>query len=452
MAEAAAKADTTVSVSGKSFLQFIGMIFGRLLGIIGLILVIAILFVGIKVGINYYKTGQSSVAVAHIEATSAQPVGFIESAIYKISPDLYALYTGRQTSALAYDYEVEQNAENKRLGVRINDFVPIKSVYLEGEPLKFTGSITASGIGEEMNIEAYCLLQGYNSDFPIPARVLGTNTIDNKAVVFKNQETEFNVQCDFPGQTITKLKEGKVAELVVVYEFTTKANQKVYFLDSKVYSNLVRDQGLNPFKYYNLQDPLLDSRGRIKSKSTVAPLALVLGVDVPQPLTDANPDYGNANNIYQLTVQLEPSAGWLGELEALRDLQVQVPDVRDLAITLEGDSDFSAVGSSSCDFQYAGPGAQGFKIYKVKSEKLTDVNKDCSVRSLRGLALSTSECIDLFKSRPTFLCNFKVLRVPERGMQYDFIRAQADYIHKVNRKSAIEIRKRPELPASQPTV
>ncbi len=230
MAEAAARADTTVNISGKSFLQWLGKILGRLLGVIGLLLVIGILIVGVKIGINYYKTGQSSVAVAHIEATSAQPVGFIESAIYKISPDLYALYTGRQTSALAYDYEVEKNAENKRLGVRINNFAPIKSVYLEGESLKFTGSITASGIGEEMNIEAYCLLQGYNSDFPIPARILGTNTADNKAIVFKNQETEFNVQCDFSGQTTTKLKEGKVAELIVVYEFTTKANQKIYFL------------------------------------------------------------------------------------------------------------------------------------------------------------------------------------------------------------------------------
>ena len=292
-----------------------------------------------------------------------------------------------------------------------------------------------------MLLEAYCDTDGL--EIPVEARILGTNAQGKQVVIPKQIDSSpvvYNVQCEIPtaGLALSKDREGRKVDLILVYEFATRATQKVYFMNHETYASLV-NRGINPFDYYNIKDSQLSSDNKLRTKSTSAPLAIALGIDVPQPLTDSV----GTSSTYQLTAGLEPNVGWTGNLERLESFEIQVPSVRDLDVVFEGDSAFSATGSSACGFDFTGIGEEGFKVYRLNDQRIAEINKDCSKRSLRGLALSESDCIDLFKSRPTFLCNFKATRVPENGLQYDTFRAEAKYIYKTTKAGAVELRKRP---------
>ena len=413
--------------------------------ILGYILIgILILFIGFII-FRAFATGESSVAITHIETSIQEPKNLFLSMFYKNLPNnWYNLIFKGDAMQLAYETEVETNEQNRDLGVRITKFSPTKNVYLEGEPLVFSGIIQAKGVADSMVLEAYCDTDGL--EVPVEGRILGNNADGNRAVVLKEQTiinpAVFNVQCEIStaGITLEKPKEGRKVDLIIVYEFSTRATQKVYFINSGTYNSLI-SQGKDPFDYYSIRDPQLGSDRRLRTKSTSAPLAIILGIDVPQPLTDSS---SSSSNFYQLTAGLEPNVGWTGNLERLESFELQLPNVNDLNVVLEGESDYSALGSSSCGFEYVSSGDDGFKLYKLNDQKLAEINKDCSKRSLKGLAFSESDCIDLFKTRPSFLCNFKATHVPQSGLQYDTFRAEARYVYKITKPAAIEIRKRPD--------
>ena len=362
-----------------------------------------------------------------------KPAGILEGAIYQVSPTWYAYYSGKALPQDAFASEVEKNQQNPNLGVKIKEFKPSATVYLENTPITLSGTIIASSLAEEIELQAYCSLKEYQDARLFPAQLTGNPTASgNKGKVFKDQtNAEFQVTCLFPPEAATteKLRTPKTAKLTVTYEFTTKGTQKIYLLDKQ---ELLALNGEDPFKAYKISDPQLSSARKIKSKTTDGPLSLSFGIDTPQPFTQ--------DTVYRLSVQLANNVGWRGNLQKLDNIILQVPSAGDVEIVMDGESGFSMSGSPGCDFEYIGPGDEGYKLYNIVPEKLENVNKDCSKSTLTSLALSEKECISFLKERPTFNCFVKPLKVPENTLTYDTLRAEAKYIYKIEESSVLEIR------------
>ena len=127
------------------------------------------------------------------------------------------------------------------------------------------GTITANSLAEQIELAAYCSLEGYKKEQAIPAVLTGNPTArGNKGQVFKGQDNvEFQASCSFPPEAATgeKARNAKTAKLIVTYEFVTKATQKVYFLNKRTLLGLGSQ---DPFKAYQISDPQLYSR-KIKS-------------------------------------------------------------------------------------------------------------------------------------------------------------------------------------------
>ncbi len=388
-----------------------------------------------KLAYNYQQQGSAGVAVTHIQVATQAPRSFIGNSIAQFSPELADLWEGKAYSD-SFSSEVEANAENPDLGVKITNFEATSNLFMEGSDVKLTGSIAASSLTDDTTIAAYCTLEGYRNERPIPAQLFGNTASGNTAVIPKNYNAEFQARCTFPPDPnfkADKSRIAKIATLVVNYRFTTQATQKLWFLDKNTLLSL---EGKNAFDYYGINGQV-DSKGRSRSKSTAGPINLGVNIDLPQPFTDNTP--------YILTAQLSPNIGWPGNLEKLESLTLQVPSTRDLDLVLEGDANFNIQGSK-CDFDYIGPGEDQFKIYELRPELLAKVNQDCSTDTLTSLALSKKDCIDFFKSRPTFSCLFEATRVPQSSLQFDAIRSEAKYLYRTEKQAAIEIRKTPEVP------
>src|SRR3989344_3420117 len=407
---------------------------------------VILIYGGFYVVTNYLvKSGEGVSQVKHGTVAVEEPAkgikGFLRSAP-GISKVYNAIVTPEQP-VVSFESDVQSNKENKNLGVKIVQFSDLKKFNRPGEDLEITGSIQASSLQDETKLQVFCKMENYEQEALKNAEVLGGRASGNEVTLYKDENTFFNFNCIFPNgipaDKMKRPKETRFVTAVVVYEFLTKATQKIYFFPRQTIDSLERS-GTNPFDYYSVDDPQLSSDRKIKSISTAGPLNLGLAVDFPQPLTS------NPNSVYQLFVQISNNPGFSGNLQNIKNLEVQVPDVSELNIALQGEPDFGLGSSSACDFEYVGPGEEGFKLYRLKPEKLDEVNRECSSKSLKELALSEQQCIDLFK-RPIFRCKFRVNRVPESGLQFDTIRATADYTYEIDRRTAVDVYKLPELQA-----
>ncbi len=412
---------------------------GGLLKWVRIILISALIIISvgvfIRLALNYNKLGLAEVAVVHARVATETPRGLMSSTFYKVSPTLADIWDGK-TYRDSFSSEVEVNEENPNLGVKIKDFAANAEFFRENTPIILEGAISASSLAEQTRIAVFCSLESYKNGRPIPVQLFGTTATgtSNTGLVFKNQDAEFQARCVFPeGLKAEKPRNAKIAKLIVTYDFTTKATQKLWFLDKQTLFNL---QGKNPFNHYQISDPQLDSRRKVRSKSTAGPINLAFNIDLPQPLTDATP--------YILTVQLSNNLGWLGNLEKLEALTLQFPAARNLELIAEGEAGFN-MPDSKCAFTYSSPGEEEFKVYEIKPEYLADINRECNEDDLRSLALTEKDCISFFKERPTFTCLFKATKVPERELKFDSIRAEAKYIYKLSKEAVVEIRKTPEL-------
>lgn len=407
------------------------------------IVVAVLIYGGFYVVTNYLvKSGEGVSQVKHGAVAVEEPVkgikGFLRSA--PVISKVYNAIVVPEQPVVSFESDVQTNVENKNLGVRIVQFYDPKKFNRPGEDLELTGSIQASSLQDETKLQVFCKMEGYDQEALKNAEVLGGRASGNEVSLYKDENTFFNFNCIFPqgipAEKMKKPKETRFVTSVVVYEFLTKATQKVYFLPRSTLDSLERS-GTNPFEFYSIKDSQLSSDRRIRSISTAGPLNLGLSVDFPQPITS------NPNSVYQLFVQLSNNPGFTGNLQNIKDLEIQVPDVSELNIALQGEPDFGLGSSSVCDFEYVGPGDDGFKLYKLKPEKLDEVNSKCSSKSLKDLAISEQNCIDLFK-KPIFRCKFRVNRVPESGLQFDTIRAAASYTYKIDRRTAVDVYKLPE--------
>lgn len=396
------------------------------------ILVMAAIILLILFVLGKVRTGQASSTVTHAQVAGEENLNFAARLFRPYAPTICAALDPRcasQYNPYAIESAVETNANNRDIGVKVTEFKPI-GFFRPNSDIKLIGKIKARGLDQPSNIEVYCSLEGYRGDAIIPAELLGTTAIGNTGTIFQDQTTEFTATCNFPGGVpATQQITTKIASLIVLYNFKSKAYERLWFLDRPVLLDL-ESNGINPFDQYAVKDPLLDSDRKITSKATPGPINLGLQVDFPQPLT--------VSSKYLLMAKLSRTLE-AGNLQKLDSLKIQVPSTGDLDVVLASEQNLGP--GSSCDFEYLGETADGYKEYRLLDLKLSETNQQCDKKTLRDLALSESDCISIFKE-PTFTCNFLATRVPQ-SLQSDVIKAEATYTYEVKKKAAVDIRALP---------
>lgn len=428
----AATAEEGRSIFGDVFGP-VGKAIGTALHFLGaFLLILVVIFSGV-VGFYYItakqQTGEIGSTVAHTEVAAEKVLNKPKAFIKSRYPDFYAFLFSGEFNPYSIDSVVEDSANREIVGVEIKDFKPVADFFRPNSPINLIGKIKAGGLDEPVEIEAYCTLEDYEIKEPIPAQLTGLTASGNKGQVFENQETEFTVECSFPkGLKAKKQVTAGKARLIVVYNFKAIATNKIWFLNKE---QLLAMKGEDPFEFYAVTDPLLDSERKTKSKRTPGPIDLGLQIDFPQPLTE--------DTKYLLMVQVSRTAE-TGNLEKLNYLTVKVPSTEELDLVLEGEE--SLLGPSQCDFEYVGPAIDpGFKEYKLLESKIQETNQDCNEKSLKELAITEKECIDVFKN-PLFLCNFEAKVVPTK-LKSDKIKVDAGYTYKVNRPAVVTVKALP---------
>ncbi len=432
MAEAAASAAQDIFGPLKKLFSFIIYAFS-------FILIFALIVGVIFLGFSYYtaskETGQLASTVKHAEVGAEETLSGPKAAIKSRAPDfLYSFLYPGEYNPYSIDSTVERTA-GKDIGVKILEFKPITDFFRPNSPVRFLGRIKAQGLDKNTEIQAFCYLEDYNelhhAGEPIEAVLTGFGAAGNRGLIPKDQPAEFQVQCNFQnGIAADKQVTSKEAKLIVVYDFETKAYQRLWFMEKGALASL-QGQGVNPFELYEINDPLLDSERKTRSITTPGPINLGLAVDIPQPLTDLTP--------YLLMVQISRSFD-VGNLQRLSNLRILIPSTEELNIELSGEVDL--VGNVQCDFEYAGQSEiQGYKEYRLAQHKIEETNKDCNKATLRELAISERDCIEYFKE-PLYLCNFVADTSPQI-LTSDTIRASAEYTYKLEKKAVADIRALP---------
>lgn len=406
--------------------------------IISFLIVAIVIYGGLYVYGNYLvKSGEGASGIKHLAVTTDTPLAKASAFFESIGLN-NILHPENPTAS--FESEV-QSSTNKKLGVYISDFKSIKRVNNPGDDIEVTGTIQASSLEDEIKLKVFCSMEDYNSEALVPAEIIGAGS-DNEVSVFKNEDTNIDFNCLFPGginkDTMKTPKVTKFVKAIVTYEFGSRATQKVYFLSPNILTSLDRTN-VDPFVQYSIKDSLLSNR-EVKAVSTPGPLNI--GVNVGrQPLTvNSNP--------YQLFVQLSSNPTFSGNLQKLDSIQLQVPDIPNVVnIAFQGEQGFNG-RASQCDFEYIGPGDNGFKLYQLTDAALARVNRDCNSKSFKDFAISESQCISLFKSTPLFGCKFSVLSVPDSGLQFDTFRLTSKYVYKVDKRAAVDLYKLPGLEAN----
>lgn len=395
------------------------------------ILIILIFLTAGWLGFVQWKRGNMATAVAHGELGAEQTTKGVWGWVRQYSPTLAdAFDPNAQITPYAIDPSVRSHVNNAKLGVKILEFAP-KKTFLAGEPIEIKGRLQAMALDQPIEIEAYCSLEGYKDELKVPAELLGTTVSGtNRATVFKDQTTELRANCIFP-EGITQEQFGstqkvaKFATITVVYDFDSKSAQRIWFLNRETLLGL-QSNGIDPFDQFDVADPYIVN-GKTVPESTAGPMLLGSQVDVPQPLT--------SGARYELAVELKRSLD-TGHLQRLKSLRVYMPSVQDLDVVMEGEG--GSFGSfSSCDFEYVGTTADGYKEYRLLPHELEAINKDCDKKSLRQLALSEIDCISIFK-RPSYSCNFVITRAPQT-LSSDIFKAEASYTFKEERRTVVEV-------------
>ncbi len=413
--------------------NFLTGIFRWLLMALKWVLVIGILLLVVLFLIGKFRTGSLGSSVEHAQVgaeESASPfISFIKES--KIFAPVYYAFNPEASNPYAIDPEVETNEANQDLGLEIVRFEPTNSFFnYPDDPPLLQGTVRVRGLEQPMEVHVSCSLDDYTINKGIiPGEIVNNPAARGNTITIQpDQTTEFGVNCYFPGEIteLDKIQNAKTAKLIVVYEFTTKSYQRIWVLDNEALADLNLG-GVNPFEVYQIDDPLLSSDRKLRSKTTAGPMKLGLAVDAIQPLT--------SGTRYTLFAELS-RAFTRGDLQQLNYLTVQVPSVETLELALAGEQE-SGLTSGRCDFEFLGTAPGGFKEYGLIQSRIEETNQECNQQSLRELAISENECISAFKN-PKFSCNFVLTKTPFQ-LESDIITASANYVFKVDRQAVVDI-------------
>ena len=348
--------------------------------------------------------------------------------------------------ASSFNAEVEKNAENSELGLRITKLEPFGKIF-SGEPIEIIGTLKAASPTDNMEIEVSCSLDDYSGEKLIEAEVLATGAERNRVIIQKDQNEIIQATCYFPkGINVDEDEDqfftAKKVTMYTSYNFKTAATHKVYTL-AKEEKLAYLKRGIDSkgiFDEAGIKDPLLTYDGKIRSKYTYGPIALAIATEQSQPLTE--------DTTYIFKVGLTSNSDWHGNIKSLQNLEIQVPHY----FTLQGDPGFIEDDRSQCAFSNTGNTIEDsnsngdpyhYKVYKLRDSELNQMNADCSVSGLKDSPLTRQDCIEIFKQRP-FRCKFKIENHAPPTLQWDEIRAIARYNYETEMSKAINIIKIPE--------
>lgn len=429
--------------------NFLGQLIRKTFKILLILVIVAIVFIVFYAGTKYFlfkqQTGELASTVTHAEIGAVETLSPVQRFLKSNAPALYYALNPEKYNPYAIDSQVEVTQATQDLGVKINEFKMIgnRNYFFSGEAIHLTGKITAGGFPDSSyDLEVFCDLDGAKTSH-VPGTLLGPNARGNKGTVGKGVTTQFVVQCDYPdGIAITEpqLREvSKQAKLTVNYNFKTKSYDRIWFLNQASLLNL-QARGIDPFKLYNINDPLLNSNGYVTPKQTPGPINLGLSIPFAQPLTTAE---------YQLVTSISSTATE-GNLDSLQRLSIEVPSVNSVNMILKGEEGYNSA-NGVCDFDYVGDTGTGYKEYQLRADKIKETNTKCDKEGLILLGLSEADCLSIFK-QPVFTCNFAVTRVPQTGLQSDKITATAQYTLNDIKRTAVTIRATPQQIQQQLTV
>lgn len=403
--------------------------------------IIILIVIGLMAGFNYFRGGQGASQVTHL-TTSIESTGIVS-----VGKLWFSKATGVTLGEYNYGFEsdIEQTQTDPDLGVKISD---LRQVGLPqyGEPVEMIGTIRAKSPEDDLKLVVNCKLD--DGDI-IPAIVSSTTSSGNEATLYKGQLEVIQASCVFPkgiqpekvtlvrpdAKQSEPIKTSKQARMYADFEYKTKASHNTYFMPSAELSEILK-LNKEPFALYKVNDPQLTYDRKITSITTAGPIKVGIGTLVSQPFVEERP--------YSFGITLANNLDWSGNLKKIEQIYVYLPPF----LYLDGEKEFGEKQfTSTCAFDSTGQIDQdGFKIYKLKESLLAQTNKECDKATLKSLALTEQQCIDLFgKNRDiTFRCNFKAPESPGPGLQYDFIRAEAKYIYQTEKVIAVDAVKRPE--------
>lgn len=427
----------------KPLFIFFRLFLGLFFIIIGLGIIVGFFIIVIptifNIGEAQAKTGIFQMAADKL-TTVSEKVGLVKVTEYITTKTRQAFLEPEKLMEESFESEIDES-QDKEVGVKITKLEKIqKGQTLENTPIELMGTITASPLNEDLEVSAYCTMEGYKNENGelalIPANF---KTATNKVTIIKGFPETLLARCSFEkgaqipgflGGEKTKIGSRK-ARMIVQYEFTSKALHKTYYMDSNEKALLLRT-GKNPFQYYKVTEPLLQSDNRVRSKVSKGPVNLGIGTYESQPFAE--------DEEHLFGVSVKNNLGWFGNLQKINYLELRVPQ----EISLEGDIDFQTL-TSSCAFEDTGNiDEENNKIYRLKNEFLAKVNKDCSEKALKGTIMKQEECINTFKNNLVYTCSSKLIESPGEGIKYYPIKAIINYIYQIEEPIQITIYPKPE--------
>ena len=216
-----------------------------------------------------------------------------------------------------FEGQVEENKDDKRLGIFIENIESSSPILTEGEPVTFWATLKGKTMDNEIQVFMDCNSSNNNEKK------------DSKGSSFSiySYEQE-DVDCKF-----SSLKPGSAKiTFWADYNFKTLAYNKAYFMDQNRLRAL-RKQELDPLDEYNIRDkdPI--------AVYTNGPVHIGIGTTSTQPIPVKN----NGDRLAVLGVTLENR--WEGKIKKITDLEIQVPKSIELK---ECDYDFTEIGSDTC--------------------------------------------------------------------------------------------------------
>ncbi len=421
---------------GRIVPDWMKKLFRSIIGLTLSLAVLILLVVGGYVGYVWFTSGAVGTVADHAQvAGKEKALPFLERVgLDKIFDPTKAVESS------SFSSQVESNAYNEDLGLRISNLEPFGRVF-SGEPIELIGTIEIESFPEEMQVEVNCELEDYPG--VIPAELLTPTATLNTATIYKGQREVIQATCFFEDgikvEDPNEVFESKIAKMSVSYDFETKATHKLYTLSREARQRFMK-RGVDStgiFDESGIIEPLLGYDGRMRTIYSSGPMALGITTEQSQPFSEGTP--------YILKVGLTSNLDWLGELEDLNALELQLP----YYVSLEGDSEFGTSSlTSQCAFENTGEiitdvNSQGeeynYKIYRLKDVALENINTECSREALLGTQITIEQCRNIFKDRP-FRCKFKVGEGHASPvMQWDEIRAVARYNFKTEKNSVVSI-------------
>lgn len=355
-----------------------------------------------------------------------------------------------------YQSVVENNQENRNLGVKIVNFEANRqSDYFENDDVRGIAVVQAASLSDDFSEVVFgCELEDYHGSDSVKPRVVQ---------YFGNGRVErWNVGCDFEGNKISlsqKTLNPKDLTFTATFEAFTIAHYNVYLMERGEFERIAYDLGKSPFDYYEINEPLLGIADTMTSTTTAGPVNLAIGTDTSQPFTTkgyssisgiATQTYSGLDGEVETTFADSDVGGETGgsyyfqvamsaqerdgKIKKVNSLKLKVPK----EIRLIEDR-------RNCDFVATGEYDGGYSIYELTEYAFNEkVNKDCSSEALEGTGMTELNCMKDFKDRGVQLqCFFEIPEFSEEWgdiVKTSFV-AELDYIYEKEKKESITIRR-----------